>query len=462
MKIIRIIIISLFSLILLVPMVTFNFEENSVSDIDNRMLAEFPLSDDVFGKTDFTKSIENYINDRIGFRDEMITAQTIINDVLFDKMVHPSYSYGTNGYVFGNGLTSIKTKFSDHHKAFANMIKSVQDYCLERNVPFVFVFNPAKPAVYNEYLPVGFNYSRAWVDELFVELDSLGVRYVDNTKTLIDKKLDGVQVFNQKYDANHWNYIGAYHGTNAILKEIKKDFPSVYVNSDNDVSFSQKLQKTLLVSKFPINEYVPTATVNSSAIDITTQYKDEVEMHSSFRNFGYYENAERAEEGAPKALVFQGSYMNSYGTKFFANSFAEYVHVHDYQNVINLPYYFNLFNPECVVFEVAEYTISNYYFDQKKMTNINYNAPLTSLTDIVWTEKSLAEETITAEQGNEFAKITWTTQEKFDHAWLVLEKEYDLLPTQNGYYATVPVEDYTTNLSSMKIYTTSTENSLYK
>ncbi len=462
MKIIRILIISLFSLILLVPMVTFNFEENSASDIDNRMLAESPLSDEVFGKTDFTKSIENYINDRIGFRDEMITVQIYLNDFLFDKLVHPSFTSGTNGYFFGSGLTSIKTKFSDFHKSFANMIKKAQDYCLERNVPFVFVFNPAKPAVYSEYIPKGFNYSRAWVDDFLSELDTFGVRYVDNTKTLVAKKKDGETVFNKKFDANHWNTIGAYHGTNAITEELKKTFPSVYVNSTKDVSFYKSLQKTLPTSKFIINEYIPASNLITESKNITEQYKNEVETHPSFRSFGYYENEKRAEEGAPKALVFQGSYMNSYGIKFMANSFSEYIYLHDYQNIINLPYYFNLFKPDCVVFEVAEYTIANNYFDLKKMTNINYNAPLSSLTDIVWTEKSLAEETVTVEQGNKFAKITWTTQEKLDHAWLVLENEYDLLSTQNGYYATVPIDDYTTNLSSMKIYTTSNENSLYE
>ena len=45
----------------------------------------------------------------------------------------------------------------------------------------------------------------------------------------------------------------------------------------------------------------------------------------------------------------------------------EYIGVHDYQNVLNLDYYFNIFQPS-IVFEVAEYTFSDSYFlDSRKM-----------------------------------------------------------------------------------------------
>ena len=34
--------------------------------------------------------------------------------------------------------------------------------------------------------------------------------------------------------------------------------------------------------------------------------------------------------------------MNGYGAKYMQNAFREYIHVHDYQNVLNFPYYFNI------------------------------------------------------------------------------------------------------------------------
>ena len=46
--------------------------------------------------------------------------------------------------------------------------------------------------------------------------------------------------------------------------------------------------------------------------------------------------------------------------------------MHDYQNVLNFPYYVNMFQPDCVIFEVAEYTFSNEYFDYEKMKNLDF------------------------------------------------------------------------------------------
>lgn len=54
--------------------------------------------------------------------------------------------------------------------------------------------------------------------------------------------------------------------------------------------------------------------------------------------------------------------FNRYGAKFFENSFGEYIAVHNYENVINMEYYFEMFQPDCVIFEVAEYAVSNAFF----------------------------------------------------------------------------------------------------
>ena len=131
MKIIRIAFICIFSIILLLPVAFFNFTPNAISEIDNRKLAENPFS----AEGDLTTNIENYVNDRIGFRDEMITGYTVLNDKLFNNMVHPSYSYGKDGYVFGSGIT-VSNNFGEYHVDFANMVKSIQDYCTAREIPF--------------------------------------------------------------------------------------------------------------------------------------------------------------------------------------------------------------------------------------------------------------------------------------------------------------------------------------
>ncbi len=432
----------LFCGILIIPMVFFNFEKNAVSEIDNRMLAENPL--EVEG--DLTENVEKYVNDRIGLRNEMILAYTVLNDKLFSKMEHPIYTYGKDGYIFGAGVT-VDNPFTEFHVAFANMVKEIQTYCEIRNVPFLFVFNPAKPAVLSEYIADGVNYDRVWVDKFFQELDKLNVRYLDNTHTLREVTETGLEVFNKKYDANHWNAWGAYYGTKAALIELKKDFPSIHVLEKEELIVSETHKDTLLVSKFPIDENIPSISVPNTQITYYgDKFKDELSLNPSFPGFQYTVNKKIPD--APKALVFQGSYMNGLGFEYFVNGFGEYAAVHDYQNVINFPYYYNIFQPECVVFEVAEYTFADYYFNYEKMKAIDFNPLLENVTEEDGILSPLTG--FTAEQGNTLTKIKVET-EHGKYAWLTAgETTYDMQKMDTGYEVTILSEEYLKYKDSIK------------
>lgn len=452
MKSIKAFTVFLFSLILLVPLAAFNFCPHTSSAIDNRMLAENPFSQETLeSSTDLTQNIENYVNDRIGFRDEMILGYTVLNDQVFGKMVHPSYTYGKDGYVFGSGLTTAENSYSDFHETFADLVKQIQDYCTERDIPFLFVFNPAKPAVLSDYLPDGIQYDRTWVDQFFDALDERGVRYVDNTQTLREKTEQGETVFNRKYDANHWNDLGAYYGTNAILQELAKDFSSIQLNDIEDFTVSETLQTSLPVSQFPIYEMVPSIQIDRSAItEQTSLFKDELKMNASYHTFGYYINQQKTEAGAPKALVFQGSYMNNFGYKYLANAFGEYIHIHDYQNILDFPYYYSIFKPDCVIFEVAEYTFSSTYFSYEGMTQLQMNPPVSSLlaSGKASTEQTLENDSISVEVGDQLTQIHWIPDASYEYVWLSLEgEEYDMQKNDLGYTATILTETYHANQS---------------
>lgn len=452
MKYIKTAFVIFFAVILLIPLVAFNFDENAVSDIDNRKLAENPFASE---GGDLTQKIQDYINDRIGLRDQMILSYTLLNDRLFNKMVHPSYTYGKDGYVFGAGLNGY-TEYTQFHETFAHMVKMIQDYCEQREIPFLFVFNPTKPAVLTEYIPAGVNFSRDWVEQLFDELDSLGVRYLDNTSVLREKYEDGVIVFNQKYDANHWNDWGAYYGTQAMLEELRKDFPSIHLTELDELNVSSVLQTSLPVSEFPINELVPEITLKAPAQNNTGLYSKELEMHPSYKTFGYYVNQTRIDEGAPRALVFQGSYMNSYGYKYMANAFGEYIHVHDYQNIINFPYYYNIFQPDCVIFEVAEYTLLNMYFNYESMRAMQLNPTLESILASQQAQSyDINTQIISIQAGQSLTKIIWNTDHSVQYAWLSLDVPYDMKKTDDGYELTVTSQIYEQYKEALRIWTLS-------
>lgn len=445
MRVLRIFTVICFAWIILIPILTFNFDEDAISAIDNRKLTVNPFSAEEMEGRDLTANIENYVDDRIGLRDEMIRTYTILNDKIFGKMIHPSYVYGKDGYVFSSGLT-VYPCYGEFHETFADMVLKIQNYCTDRDIPFLFVFNPAKPAILTEYIPKGMNYDREWVDLFLEALDERGVRYIDNTEILREKTLEGKVVFNKKYDANHWNDLGAFYGTNQILQTMQKYIQEIHVNEKGDLTFGEIRQTTLPVSEFPIDEMVPNIEINTPYESLAEEYYEELSLDVNFQGFNYLMNSKRIKEGSPRALVFQGSYMNGHGSKYLANAFGEYISVHDYQNVIDFPYYFNIFKPDCVVFEVAEYTFSNGYFNLGRMKAMNLNPVLKSVLaeDNDIQEKKLKEDEFSVEKGKTLTKIKWKTDEDISYGWLRVNQDivYDLDKNESGYETTILTGEY--------------------
>lgn len=352
---------------LVVPVAMTRTERNAKSDLDNRMLVEFPE----IGDTGFEECVEGYLKDRIGLRDQMVTAYQILNDKVAGELEHPSYTYGREGYVFFRMHNNIC--YGPYHQTFAEAVLKMQEYCESRGVKFYFLFDPEKISVYRRYLPVGVNYSDEWVDEMLAYMKGMGVNCISNKELLIDVSYNE-QVFNRKYDAGHWNDLGMLYGTNHLWDAVYKDFPEVTEYSMDEFDITAGIGQYLAASKFSVNEEVPAFALKTEWKDITKQYEG-LKHHKSYRYFQYYVNQERGAEKYPKALIFHGSYYNR-GPQFFVGRTSEYIGIHDYQNVLDLDYYFNIFQPELVVFEAAEYTLSDGYFDSSRMAELDYNPGL--------------------------------------------------------------------------------------
>jgi len=434
----------LFALLLLAPLAAFRRGTGLVSEIDNRTLQENPLSSEERAKGgDLTAKLEKYVQDRIGFRDEMILGYTVLNDRLFGKMVHPSYCYGKEGYVFFQ--MSPPVEYSAYHEAFADMVKKLQDYCAARGVPFLFMFEPSKATVLPEYLPAGTRWNSGWVDEFFQALDARGVRYVDNRALLREKWDAGEAVFNRQYDAGHWNDLGAFYGVNAALEELRKDFPGIHVNAMEEIHVTEELQTTLAVSKFPIRELTPRFEFPGMEVeDVTASLSGEVWRNEGFQGIGCYINPARLREGAPRALVFQGSHMNGLGRKFLQNALGEYDYIHNYQNVIDFDYYFNIFQPECVIFEVAESPLSDdRYFDYERMSAMSLNPPLEKVRETAGEPEALPLEGVSARRGEALTVVSWSGGDGAESlAWAELGgTAFDLRRSEaGGWEATVKNE----------------------
>ena len=113
--------------ILFIPIILFNRNKDAVSEIDNKVLAQNPLSPDAEPVDDLTEALSQYVSERIGLRNQMILAYTQLNDKLFNEMVHPTYAYGKDGYIFFKP-NAVKT-YGAFQEAFVNLICEIQKYC---------------------------------------------------------------------------------------------------------------------------------------------------------------------------------------------------------------------------------------------------------------------------------------------------------------------------------------------
>ena len=355
--------------LVVVPLVFMNHETDAVSDIDNRKLQALPeLSGEALYDGTFFSSAGSYAADRVGFRKEMIGAYSMLNDAAFGVMVHPAYEYGTDGYVFFRfGDANYGT---DYVSAFADYILQMQEYCEARGIPFLYVISPEKSRIYGEYVPDYVSELSHSTDVLIPMLEERGVNYIDQGEALMEAKKAGVQVFNVAYDAGHWNTEGMYAGAQMIIDRLQEmDIPV----DDIDISEYEKVyteQTSLPASNYPISVTTYMYKIRegiSHASERVNSFNDGLVLHPNYRTNGFY-TSEQDEECS--VLMFQGSYYNTQGT-MLQNQFSELAMVHDYMNVFNLPYYIDVYQPDVVIFENADYTVANGYYSYDSLLSTN-------------------------------------------------------------------------------------------
>lgn len=382
----NIILIISFFIVILIPVLFMNLKRNQVSYIDNRNLLEV---EDIFDDGNIFENLKSYVDDRIGFREKIVDIYAKFMDKAFNEITHPKYEYGKEDFIMSRAE---ENEFDpDFMEIYADFIKGFQDYCNDRNIKFLYAVEPRKELIYPEYITEGYNYENMDI-EYFIELLELNeVNYLNNVETLQKAKEIGVEealnnlyldgkteengeinyneinsnlLFDQKYDARHWNEAGAIIGISAILDRLNLLDSRVDKFNLSNYKSEEYINDTLVASNFEINETTNHFNlINDNSIYIE-DFEEEIKRHESFRNFTHYKNLEN--EDAPRILIFAGSYFND-KEKFLTESFSEVIKVHNYRNVLDYEYYINIFNPDIVLFESTEYTHFDFYFPDNEM-----------------------------------------------------------------------------------------------
>lgn len=268
-------------LCVLIPMVFFNFKPNQISVVENRALSEPAEITD--GVSEYMKSIDSYIDDRIGFRDNLMTVYNDFNYKLLNGN-HPNVIKGKNGWLFykdtlpdytGVNVTPEKTAYQ------IEILKAIDNWCKERDITFILAVGPNKSSIYYEYMPDNITKAEHTnVDTVIPLLKEAGINVAYPKAALLEDK-----AFRENYLKldSHWNAYGSQFMFKEIVNFTNNTWQDIPISEGTlDWGDLSVMMGTTPSGDTSVNVEVPVADnaqvveVGSKHINISSQNTDKV------------------------------------------------------------------------------------------------------------------------------------------------------------------------------------------
>ncbi len=204
--------------LLILPAAAMPFFRNA-ANTEKRELAEFPkITADGLVDGSYTRDIESYVTDHIGFRNLLVGANSRIMSGIFRKSAVDRVLLGTDGWLYFaedlNDYLHISTLSDRGAGNIARTYAIVQEALAQKGVTFVFAPVPNKSTVYDNlpyyYVPLSGDGNLA---KVLAACEAEGVRTAD-LNTLFAKEPETLY---QKTDT-HWTYKGALLAFREIMR----------------------------------------------------------------------------------------------------------------------------------------------------------------------------------------------------------------------------------------------------
>lgn len=204
---------------------------------EKRRLAELPHLSRA-GYTTFSKDLTAYIDDRLPFRNNMITLNNEIDHYVFNRSANTVVIKGKEDWFFYNpgGREDTIADYQGTDLLSEEELRQIADNCVrQRDIlaaqgrEFVIFIAPNKERIYPEYMPdfYGEPAERHAAGQICDYLKA-------NTDLHVVYPYDELMQAKARVEENiyyrtdtHWNYIGAYAGTSALLRELGIGMPAV-------------------------------------------------------------------------------------------------------------------------------------------------------------------------------------------------------------------------------------------
>lgn len=360
-----------FILMLTLPLIFTNFKPDTVSEIEQRTLREFPAlyHEDGTRRENFAGEFEDWFNDNVGFREKLFTMNATVQYDLFHSSVSDRVVMGTDGWLFYVKENNLSIAAGEYPGFDENVLADIcqkqqfiQNALAAQGIEYVILLPPSKLSIYPEYLPGNFEIRDTPADILADYLEEHStVKVVRLKQALLEEKEAGDGLLYYKTDT-HWNAYGAYI---SYCESIRKMNEWGIIGSDPvEVDFSQgatmrDLARMIVndnekyyeygVHTFSIQNPRASSVQDGEKYEKITEYAAENQLVRSC----YYLNP--AQPNASFLVLCDSMFMFYGMPELFAENSSELIGVWSYDLTRQL---IDIAQPDMVIFEMTERTLN--------------------------------------------------------------------------------------------------------
>lgn len=361
-----------FMLMITVPLLFLNTNPEAQSQQENRMLTRWP---GLGFNGEINAWYGHYFEDRIGFREQAVRAYTAWNYYVFGEFAEKLHMFGKEGYVFpaDEGYIGAYQNLRTDEKLISDFtvyLKNTNDYCKQKNIPFVFVAGLDKKTVYPEFMPDSIHVhpqNLSIMKSLAGHLEQSGVPYVIPVEEYMQAKQTR-QIYNKMYDCAHWNELGEMIAIRLADEKLADQGLDVMPVREEDFDLVYEKRDRLEFAGTAIDEMVPVYQPKQNGKVKYDAKMSESVWHIDGTNVLCYRN--KNAQSSKKILIFNDSFLN-YSKHFYCGRYRQ-VYLVSRQNYEALQYYVNLLRPDAVIYENAERAFVDDLYAYTHLSDVQY------------------------------------------------------------------------------------------
>ncbi|MCR4596290.1 MAG: hypothetical protein K5673_05870 [Lachnospiraceae bacterium] len=192
---------------------------------ENRQLSERPVLN-AESYTGYSHAYESYLNDRLPFRNALVSLNSFIDYYVFKEASDSSVIIGRDGWLFFSDTVEDYQRYNMYSEEeladLAAEAEALRAYCDSHGITFILFMPPNKNSVYGEYMPAhitaGAGPSRA--DQYVSYLrEHTGVDVIWVRDELVEAATGSDRLLYMKHDS-HWNGLGSYIGSRLLMSHL--------------------------------------------------------------------------------------------------------------------------------------------------------------------------------------------------------------------------------------------------